>query len=904
MSLIPETSNFSAKSWVGDVNVAGGQLGLCPITTQTVNLDQLNDFEDIYARYLLEPTVAGLNFTFHKIGPNLGQIAPGYSVLVVNEGTEPLDILEDSGSLLTNLPSQSLAWFVAEAAGSPDLWFLLYKTLIIKGTDNLESNYNNTLFIDSKYGDDNTGQRENPNYPFLTALAAYNAAQARDQIIVFSIEDKLSSEIVPTDKWVYWYNYSRANRGNDFLDFRLDLDIDPTLDNYFYSYGMDVSNELSTISQADINLLYRFFITNSDDNVDLSIKDINYSGLANHDNWTFVLYNNDNISVITNGGYGIFIAEDFQSDDPIGCPATNPNFNYFENLNEISIDLIENTEVHFYNVNLETSFSAYVINMFDSTNLTAYKSHFDSVVFNLNSDNVIILNKITGGKGRDAFEDSSIQINGVAGQNAHSSIRAAEAHFSSLIEGSSTARISRNYRYYFLVQNQDYFVEGDSPEFESAINPILREAYHYIVTSPNTLGFDLSIASSNSMVLYTREITHLITLNTIKCSGNLFLKGILPGSSRAKIENISETAVDSVFCALDNRIDANNEFTSDGINGLFKFTGQVEFIFEAPALRDIDSIVSVFAYNCDYSDIVSSGFEGFTQLYSFYLKANEGSVDFPGVVISSDPAVPQFLGHYEITNSSISLGSNIPSNSLVTVNSIRINNLDIGWAPDTFDVYRGVCSVKSSRINELIIGKISGSDLNVPLNIQVFIRTDLILVAGAIQTAVFGGDEGIADLFIESTSGIDTYDLTSSVPHYIYVHRLYLNLGLQSGSTVQSDLLDFYRGQVYKNAIQTPPIRLINHPDDTGAINRKLVASGRFVNGDRGILVEDDPTQTQIITRNLGIVANIEAIANTSGINVDIQEEAALTSNVNLNPTDLTELINTIGVNAGLPLYG
>jgi len=106
MSTIPGLNRVIIN---GDIDSRGGQFGQTVQLTSGVNIVQTptTNFTDIYNKYIINAT-ANITLTLCKIGTVVNQVNIGYNVMVMNNGINTLEILENSGvSIVTLQPNQT-----------------------------------------------------------------------------------------------------------------------------------------------------------------------------------------------------------------------------------------------------------------------------------------------------------------------------------------------------------------------------------------------------------------------------------------------------------------------------------------------------------------------------------------------------------------------------------------------------------------------------------------------------------------------------------------------------------------------------------------------------------------------------------------------------------------------------
>lgn len=887
MSLTPEITKHSNQLWVGDINVAGGQLGLCAFTPQTVSLDQATDFDEIYSRYVLEPTNPGLNFTLDKIGTGLNQIATGYSVLVVNEGTESIDLLEDSGTLVITVPAQTLVWTIAETAGVPDSWFVLYQTAIVYGTSTYSNNYNNTLFVDQTYGNDATGQRESPNFPFARLEAAYAAAQPRDQIIVYSFI--VTAADVDTDKLVYWYNASVPNPdSNDTLQTLNSL---PGQNNYYYGYGFSPAVNFTENTTSD--LLYRFFLSNpallstAAITIGITLNDTVSSGTVDHQNWTVVVEGSYHVQptaipildLETNRGYS-FIRGVSLDDYQLSCLSSNPNYQNFEQCRTVSFGTYvsnDNTEVTIASSELsDDGIPEFTLNNLSSLVIWSSPLRLSSIS-SLTGSNHLLMNRVS----------NQINLSGVAGQAAHVSCKAQELDIDCQHEGSQTLRVANITNSYNLINNQDLYVEGFSESSTTNATAITRQAYHFILGSIEPSSFIVNDANNLFLSITGRALSGSTPI-TITTSGKLFLTS---SNFIAGLTYIGSGANSGLLSMTQTNL------------GDMRYEGSARLLSQMSVVRDIDHTLSsnedtiTTTLAKEIRDYSLSQNDQQNHLCSAYYFSNE-TTHIRGVGISgTDPVRPRIIFHAD-TKRGTSIG--VPSDSLsgqvFSTNSLAVvkagnfttHNILENIDPEN---QQGIIVFDILDATTTFIGDETQTN---PLNHQIFVNILGSSTLADVFTGVAGGSLGVANVFIEN-NGTLNYERIYYAP-LVFVTSL--------GAAVTSFIpLRLQRGELQIDTNESTHIELVNNASDAGIIDRKLVARGRIVDSTDGILVTSDPTNTQIITIHLAVISTDFTIQNASGINVNIQEESTLTGNNGNDPTNLTELINTIGVNAALPDY-
>lgn len=192
MSIEP-TYSTNQKRYVGDFTIKGGQLGRTVFSSGN-SFDQNSTPAEISNRYIIDPTADPSTFNLARISNPVTDttVIPGYKFWIANRNaTNSLEIYETStNTLFLELLPEFTAIITAESVGStgstPDVW----KTLMVAPTINLPPTLtfpyrvNNTVFVDPQYGDNSTGERENPFAAFTDIQSAINAANTGDTINV------------------------------------------------------------------------------------------------------------------------------------------------------------------------------------------------------------------------------------------------------------------------------------------------------------------------------------------------------------------------------------------------------------------------------------------------------------------------------------------------------------------------------------------------------------------------------------------------------------------------------------------------------------------------------------------------------------------------------------------------
>lgn len=190
MSIKP-TRSQNSQIYVGNLTTQSGQLGRTVFSSGSF-FDQSSTPSNISNRYILNPTENPSTFNLARITNPVTptSVIPGYKVWLANRSTSnSLEIYETStDSLFIRLSPEFTAVLTAETPGTtgttPDLWktLMMAPTINIPPTLPLFYRVNDTVFVDVQYGDNGTGERENPFRPFADIQAAITAANSGDTI--------------------------------------------------------------------------------------------------------------------------------------------------------------------------------------------------------------------------------------------------------------------------------------------------------------------------------------------------------------------------------------------------------------------------------------------------------------------------------------------------------------------------------------------------------------------------------------------------------------------------------------------------------------------------------------------------------------------------------------------------
>lgn len=232
-------ASLNSVKYTGDLQISGGQLGFT-VFASAANFDQTADFITLNNLYYLDPTANG-NFDLVKIENSFGQdtCVPGYSFWLSNESPDfSLTIQERSTSTVQiTLAPFSSCYLIAKEVGvsgtSPDQWTILNNFPIAQGSSGLTYLL---IYVDAQFGDDSTGELDNPARPYQTITAASAAALAfvspfpgRDYIL--RIRPGLYVEPTITDT-VNWYMEDGAILESDSTAAAVDTNVG------IYGYGI------------------------------------------------------------------------------------------------------------------------------------------------------------------------------------------------------------------------------------------------------------------------------------------------------------------------------------------------------------------------------------------------------------------------------------------------------------------------------------------------------------------------------------------------------------------------------------------------------------------------------------------------------------------------------------------